>query len=157
MHVGIHSGAFLFVIAGSDHRELIVAGPAATRTVEMETLGTAGEIVVSDATASALPVGVLGAARRNGFLLVAGPPAPKGIEPLPPFGDLPLKDCVPRLIREHVFSETTEPEHRQAVVAFVRLSGVDGIVEIEGRPRREVTRRSSRPCRPQRPAWRLFP
>ena len=135
MHVGIHSGAFLFVMAGRDHRELIVAGPAATRTVEMETLATAGEIVVSDATASALPVGVLGEARRNGFLLAAGPPAPQGIEPLPLFDDLPLAECVPRLIREHVLSETTEPEHRQAVVAFVRLSGVDGIVETEGAAR----------------------
>jgi class 3 adenylate cyclase/tetratricopeptide (TPR) repeat protein len=135
MHVGIHSGAFLFVIAGSDHRELIVAGPAATRTVEMETLATAGEIVISDATASALPAGVLGEARRNGFLLAAGPPAPHGIEPLPLFHDLPLEECVPRLIREHVLSETTEPEHRQAVVAFVRLAGVDGIVEAEGAAR----------------------
>ncbi|MDX6476451.1 MAG: hypothetical protein QOH95_1962, partial [Gaiellaceae bacterium] len=132
MHVGIHSGPFLFVLAGSDHRELIVTGPDAGTTVAMERLAHAGEIVVSTATAGALPGASLGEPRDGGFLLAAAPSAEERIEPLPAFDDLPLDECVPRLIRDHVRSGSAEPEHRQAVVAFVRFSGVDDLVAAEG-------------------------
>ncbi|HJP66950.1 MAG TPA: adenylate/guanylate cyclase domain-containing protein, partial [Actinomycetota bacterium] len=36
MSVGVHSGTFLFLLVGTSHRELIITGPGATRTVEME-------------------------------------------------------------------------------------------------------------------------
>ena len=132
MHVGIHSGAFLFTLVGSDHRELIVAGRAATATVRMEASAAAGEIMVSAATAAALPVSALGEDRDGGRLLVSAPTADRRLEPLPAFDGLALDDCVPRLIRDHLSAGVSEPEHRQAVVAFVRLSGVDRLSREEG-------------------------
>src|SRR5262249_21569142 len=36
MHAGIHTGRFQFFLVGDSHRELLVTGPAASRTVEME-------------------------------------------------------------------------------------------------------------------------
>ena len=55
MSVGVNTGSFHFFLVGESHRELIVTGPAASRTVEMESTATAGEILVSRDTAAALP------------------------------------------------------------------------------------------------------
>jgi class 3 adenylate cyclase/tetratricopeptide (TPR) repeat protein len=132
MHVGIHSGEFLFVLAGVDHRELIVTGPAASATVRMEAAAQAGEIAVSAATANLLPHDVLGEQRDGGFLLASAPVATLDERPLPPLDDLLLVDCVPRLVRSHLTSGVSEPEHRQAAVAFIRLAGTDALVASEG-------------------------
>src|SRR3954453_5196158 len=43
MHVGLHSDVFLFVLFGETHRELLVTGPGATRTVDMESTSEAGD------------------------------------------------------------------------------------------------------------------
>ena len=45
--IGVHRGTFHMFMAGATHRELIVAGPAATNTVAAEGTATAGEIVMS--------------------------------------------------------------------------------------------------------------
>jgi class 3 adenylate cyclase/tetratricopeptide (TPR) repeat protein len=132
MHVGIHSGSFLFVLAGADHRELIVTGPAASATVRMEGTAEAGEIAVSTATAGLLPPEVLGDPREGGFLLAAAPAASLDERPLPAVDDRLLVDCVPRLLRAHLTSGVAEPEHRLAAVAFIRLAGTDALVASEG-------------------------
>ena len=75
MHVGVHSGAFDFFLVGRSHRELLVTGPAATTTVEMEAASEAGEILVSAATAALLDPNVVGEKRGEGFLLRAQPEA----------------------------------------------------------------------------------
>ena len=130
MHVGIHSGAFSFFLVGGAHRELIVCGPAATATVEMEAAAEAGEIVVSAATAALLPAATLGEGRAGGRLLVAAPRAPRRLELLEDTTALPVEACVPPTLRE--VAGVAEPEHRQATVAFVRFSGADAIVAVEG-------------------------
>ena len=76
MHVGIHSGPFDLFVVGEMFRDLVIAGPHATRTVEMESAAVAGEIVVSDRTAAALPPSVLGEDRDGGRLLVRSPRPP---------------------------------------------------------------------------------
>src|SRR5512145_357811 len=59
MSVGIHSGSFDFYLVGDPdrHRELLVAGPETSATAVMESIATAGQIVVSGATAHLLPHG----------------------------------------------------------------------------------------------------
>ena len=76
MSVGVHSGDFHFFLVGGSHRELIVTGPAASTTVEMEGTADAGQIVVSPATASALRPGQVGAAEGAGYLLRRAPDVP---------------------------------------------------------------------------------
>ena len=49
--IGVHRGTFHLFMVGGSHRELIVAGPAATSTVAAEGTATAGEIVMSPPTA----------------------------------------------------------------------------------------------------------
>src|SRR5215207_3542926 len=55
MSVGVHSAEYLLFAVGRSHRELLIAGPAATEVVRMEQEAATGEIVVSAATAAALP------------------------------------------------------------------------------------------------------
>jgi len=47
MHAGLHTGRFQFFLVGDSHRELLITGPAASRTVEMEAASEAGEILHS--------------------------------------------------------------------------------------------------------------
>src|SRR6516165_5808277 len=65
MSVGIHTGTFHFFRVGDLHRELLIAGPAATATTRMEQTADAGEIVVSSATAASLPAGAIGNAKGD--------------------------------------------------------------------------------------------
>ena len=73
MHAGLHSGRFQFFLVGESHRELLIAGPAATRTVEMEATSEAGEILVSTETGSVLDADTLAEEKGNGRLLRSAP------------------------------------------------------------------------------------
>ena len=68
MSVGIHSGSFDFFLVGKSHRELVIAGPEASRTVAMEQIAGAGEIAISPETATLLPTGVVGRPKDEAFL-----------------------------------------------------------------------------------------
>jgi len=50
--MGVHSGPFLFVLAGEHQRELFVLGEHATTVTDMESTADAGEILISTATAA---------------------------------------------------------------------------------------------------------
>jgi predicted ATPase/class 3 adenylate cyclase len=134
MHVGIHAGTFDFFLVGSRHRELIVGGPAAQRTVEMEDTAEAGEIAVSPAVAELLDARDLGAPKRAGVLLAAAPSVSlTGIAAVPEAPDVELLGCVPETLRPHLAAEKVESEHRHAAVAFVRFAGEldeDAVAEV---------------------------
>ena len=61
MTSGVHSGDFDFFLVGESHRELIVAGPAATELVDVEGAATTGEVLASAACARLLPAANVGA------------------------------------------------------------------------------------------------
>ena len=67
MSVGIHSGLFHFFLVGdpAHHRELLVSGPAASRTADMEALAEAGQIAISSQTAALLDRRVVGRGGRG--------------------------------------------------------------------------------------------
>jgi len=124
MHAGLHSGAFHFFLVGESHRELLVTGPAATVTVEMEATSEAGEIVVSASAAELLPPDTLGATKGVGYLLKGAPPGRGALEPLPDIGDVALEAAVPAPLREQLLDVgPLEGEHRAAAIAFSRFSG----------------------------------
>src|SRR3954463_11183700 len=103
MHVGIHSGDFDFFLVGNRHRELIVAGPDATVTVEMEDTAEAGELAVSQATAAHLAPTSLGDRNGAGPLLPLPPTvAFTGVAVLPNAAGLDLLSCIPEALRTHL-------------------------------------------------------
>ena len=134
MSVGVNSGTFHFFLVGESHREFMVTGPAASRTVDMESTATAGEILLSRDTAAALPSKVLGQPKGEGILLRSGPAT------LPfqrddvevPITSIDIAQAIPVALREHLVSGATEPEHRTATIAFVHFDGVDDLVETRG-------------------------
>jgi class 3 adenylate cyclase/predicted ATPase len=133
--MGMHSGTFHVFAAGSSHRELIVAGPAATATVEAEGTATAGEIVMSASSAALLPARCRGPARGQGFLLRSPPGEPPSrpvVAPDP--GPVDVPNFVPIAIRRHLLAGGEDSEHRSATVAFLHFDGTDGILERTGAP-----------------------
>jgi class 3 adenylate cyclase/tetratricopeptide (TPR) repeat protein len=131
MHAGLFSGPCHFFLVGDRHRELIVAGPAATATVAAESAAAAGEIVVAG---EPLPDDVLGEPRGGGRLLVAEPAAATlpNVGPVPFLDELDLAACVPVALRPHLSTDSADAEHRRAAVAFVRFTGVDDAIAADG-------------------------
>jgi class 3 adenylate cyclase/tetratricopeptide (TPR) repeat protein len=131
--MGLHSGTFHVFAAGVSHRELLVAGPAATATVEAEGTATAGEIVMSAAAAARLPARCRGPARGDGFLLRTPPGSPPQLPPVAAVsGAMDIPSYVPTAIRKHLLDGVEDSEHRNATVAFLHFDGTDGIVEQDG-------------------------
>src|SRR6478672_11086663 len=81
MHAGLHSGRFQFFLVGSSHRELLIAGPAASRTVEMEAASQAGEILLSTETAALLGDDELSEEHESGRLLRSAPSVQGAVTP----------------------------------------------------------------------------
>jgi class 3 adenylate cyclase/tetratricopeptide (TPR) repeat protein len=133
MHAGLHSGRFQFFLVGGSHRELLVTGPAATRTVEMEGASEAGEILISPETAAELDPSTLGDEKGPGRLLQAAPEVTGALEPLPDVDGVPIELAVPAPLRAQLLEVGPfEGEHRHAAIAFVRYSGIDEIIAAEG-------------------------
>lgn len=133
MSVGIHSGAFDFFLVGDLHRELVISGPAATECVTMEQIAEAGEIAISETTASLLDPAVLGA-RKDAAVLLRRAPDVDMLRAAPVGAVDPdaIAACLPILIRDHVLREPGEAEHRFISVAFVEFSGVQQLLAEEG-------------------------
>ena len=133
MHAGLHSGRFQFFLVGESHRELLIAGPAATRTVEMEGTSEAGEILVSTETASVLDPDALAEEKGDGRLLRSAPEVRGSVAPLPAIEGIPLEVAVPAPLRAQLLEiGPLEGEHRHAAIAFIRFTGTDEIIETEG-------------------------
>jgi class 3 adenylate cyclase/predicted ATPase len=134
MSAGVHSGHFLFFLVGRSHRELLVTGPAVSRTVEMEGAAEAGEVVISPETAAALPRSALGPEKGAGILLRRAPPGLELGFPADESGSGidDVLECIPVALREHLLAGVPEPEHRPVTIAFVHFEGVDELVTREG-------------------------
>jgi class 3 adenylate cyclase/tetratricopeptide (TPR) repeat protein len=133
MHAGIHSGQFHFFLLGESHRELLITGPGATRTVEMEAASEAGEIVLSPETAAVLPAAAVGKEKGPGLLLQGDPEGTATPAPLPEVADELIERALPVAIRAQLLEGgPLEGEHRNAALAFIRFSGVDEVLQSEG-------------------------
>jgi class 3 adenylate cyclase/tetratricopeptide (TPR) repeat protein len=134
MSVGVHSGTFHLFMVGGSHRELVVAGPAWTRTVEMEHDAEAGDIMMSPETAALLPPRCRGRPKGPGILVAREPSGQvHGLDAVS--FDLDVPDAEVGLsvaVREHVLGGGGAPEHRTVTVAFVHFDGTDEMIALEG-------------------------
>lgn len=131
--IGITSGPVEFFLVGGVHRELLVAGPTATETVEMEAIADAGEIALSPALAATLAPGSTGPVKDASVLLAQPPEIPRGhvVDPVHA-PDLEIATCIPVAARAHVLSDRSEPEHRTITAAFIDLVGTDVLLSELG-------------------------
>ena len=135
MSVGVHSGTFDFFLVGDPaiHRELLISGPGASVTAEMEAAASAGQIGLSAETAALLDPRVLGSPLPGGRLLRSVPDAgdlvtvPAHVQALVE----PARMLSPP-IRHHLLDGGAEAEHRLITVAFVEFSGTDRLLGTRG-------------------------
>lgn len=133
MSVGIHTGEFDFFLVGESHRELIVTGIGATTTCDMETAADAGEIMLSPATAAALPPSCVGEPKGDGLLLQRAPRTPSR-DPSS-WGVVPDNDPLPFIpvgLHRHIGEVGTDAEHRHVAVGFIAFGGVDELLGHHG-------------------------
>jgi class 3 adenylate cyclase/tetratricopeptide (TPR) repeat protein len=144
MSTGVYSGDCHLFLVESTHRELVITGPAATATVRLEDLASAGEVLVSPRTAAALEPSWLAGERDGARLLdlgsVSGEPPPSRA-PVVSAGD--LEAYIPRPLRDRLAVTSGEAEHRRATVAFVKFGGVDALLAASSGPD-DVLRRLDR-------------
>jgi predicted ATPase/class 3 adenylate cyclase len=129
MSAGLVSGDCHFFLVGSHHRELIVCGPSATATLQLEDASEAGEILVSARTAEALAPGLVAASRDGAFVLRREAfeddlPDPRTLGEA--YEDLAL--FLPPPLRVPIEREAVDAEHRHATAAFVKFTGTDELV-----------------------------
>jgi class 3 adenylate cyclase len=144
MSIGLHSGTIHLFLVGDTHRELVIAGPGATETVTMEGAASAGQILVSPATAARLEPATIGAELGPGFLLRTAPTGTGDAEPperKPSSTDL-LQQAVPLALRSHLASGRRDAEHRPRHdrVPEVRWGGRAAADTRCGRHRRSAAR-----------------
>ena len=138
MSVGVHSDLFDFYLVGDPehHRELLVVGPAASRTAQLEALADAGQVAISDSTAALLPPRTHRAGPEPGSRLLRARPGGARGAAVPAarrqVREPALEQFLPRAVRAQLLSEQGEAEHRSVAVAFVRFSGTDDLARTHG-------------------------
>jgi class 3 adenylate cyclase/tetratricopeptide (TPR) repeat protein len=129
MAVGVHTGRFHFFLCGGDHLELFVLGADASTTVAMEATASAGEVLVSEATARALPDARFGVARAGGVPVRRVPGLPP-VETTPDTSVDGLERFIAPPLRGRLVDD--EHEHRRATVAFAHFGGIDDLIDGHG-------------------------
>jgi class 3 adenylate cyclase/tetratricopeptide (TPR) repeat protein len=135
MSAGIASGTVDTFLVGDSHRELVVGGAVVTRVVACEAAAAPGETVVDRETAKALDARYLGPAKGPGTVLRRGPSSHVPSAALPERAKVDAGDvarAIPTSLRLHLSARADDGEHRQAVLAFIRFTGVDRLLEVEG-------------------------
>ena len=134
MSSGVHSGPIDLFLVGDSHRELIVTGPAASITTQMEGSADAGEIVVSRETKTLIPKDFAGSKKGAGWLLrkrtISHPQS--GVDLRRQVDDDDRLQFVPTGLRERLGAGIGDPEHRLATIGFVKFKGVDVLLEEAG-------------------------
>lgn len=130
MSVGIHSGRFDFLLPGGAHQDLVVAGTGVTTTLELEGAADPGDILVSPATAAALPPSNLGTAKGPGHLLrrIGTVPSTGSQILFRTYEEEQVWRHLPMVFRERPDLLATGSDHRRAAMAFVQVSGLDAEV-----------------------------
>jgi class 3 adenylate cyclase/tetratricopeptide (TPR) repeat protein len=130
MSTGVYSGTCHFFLVDGTHRELLVAGPAATATIDLEDAASSGQILVSERTAAALEPSWVGQHRGSAYVLRKAdePDVVAHLAALSAPSDEGLAMYIPEPLRAHLLLAAGEAEHRQVTAAFVKFTGTDALI-----------------------------
>ncbi len=135
---GIHSGRFQIVVAGTSQRELMLVGASATAVTTAEAAAGPGEVLMSIATADAVPPALRGRETSAG-VLARRPRSPGAMDAAAPVGAELHPDDVakflPPAVRARLRTGGLDPEHRFASIAFLQVLGIDRALVERGAER----------------------
>jgi len=134
MSVGLHSGTVHLFRVGDSHKELILTGPAASMTTEMEETAAAGEVLISSATKESIPAGAATKRKGDGWLLRWRKARIEccGWSPRKKLDPHAVATGMPVALRDFLQHGAAEPEHHIATVGFIKFQGVDALMESGG-------------------------
>ncbi len=134
MSVGVHAGTYAMFLVGGSHRELLIGGAPASEVVALESAASAGQILLSPATAELLPRGCRGAAVGPGTLLARAPSARDWTAPngRTEVDEEAVAECLPSMVRAHVVGGHAAAEHRTATIAFLHFGELDSVIAQRG-------------------------
>ena len=134
MSVGIYSGPVDFFLVGAPTRELLILGPAGTKTAEAEHAAVAGQILITEETAVQLPGGST-ELRDDGLHRLRWrftyPPEGEGPPP-PEVTEDRLRTLFPNALGDYLSDRVPDPEHKTATIGFARFSGTDALLKTQG-------------------------
>ncbi len=125
---GIHSGRFQIVVAGTSQRELMLVGANATAVTAAETAAGPGDVLMSTATAEAVPPTLRGRTTPAGVLARRPQPHTATVPAEPVATELDpdeLARFLPPAVRTRLRTGGLDPEHRFASIAFLQVLGID--------------------------------
>jgi class 3 adenylate cyclase/tetratricopeptide (TPR) repeat protein len=133
MTVGASHGPFDVFLAGTDYRELLIIGPAASQVIHLEGEADKGETLVSDEIAATVPASMLGRRHAGGVALLGNPPDSPSVPEVRQHGSARMEAFVPPQVLEQL-SAFTElgGEHRLVSVGFVMVGGVEAALHAAG-------------------------
>jgi len=136
MSVGLHSGNVHLFRVGESHKELVLTGPAASMTTEMEEMAVAGEVLISSAMKDAIPGDGLLKAKGSGWLLNWRKPRIEccGWTTRIQLDRSAFAESMPIALRSFLEHGAAEPEHHIATVGFIKYRGVDELMKRGGPP-----------------------
>ena len=133
MSAGVHAGRFHFFVVGERGRELVVTGPGASRTVQMEAAASAGQVLASPETVELLGGRWFGHAAGPGVLVKLPPPIGDRVKPtLPDAAGVDVPMLLSTAVRRRLAEGADESEHRHAAVGFIKFGGLDSLIERRG-------------------------
>ena len=134
MSVGLHSGTVHLFRVGGSHLELVLTGPAASMTTQMEETAVAGQVLISSATKAALPNGSATERKGEGWLLPWRTARIEGCgwSPRATLEAGVVAGGMPLALRDYLSHGAAEPEHHIATVGFVKFEGVDQLMAASG-------------------------
>ncbi len=140
MSQGLHTGTFHLVVAGTDRfRDVLVVGPDATTTFELESAADAGEILLSEAAVAGLDHRLVGRRPDGRPQLIRAPRVPQSPHPTPAVPRPEHESYVPHSLRGRLAEVVAESEHRTCTVSFAVFHGCDRLLAEHG-PRELVAR-----------------
>lgn len=136
--VGVHTGTFDAVLAGTTQRALFLCGPQVSLLAALQSAAPPGVVAMSEAVALSVPVAWHGTPiepgselRRRGRVGLATPVSLVSV-----FDDPVVARAARRLVSPDVVdlldSGAPHGDHRTATVGFIRLGGLDALRASEG-------------------------
>lgn len=126
MTVGVGRGPFDVFLVGTDHRELLITGRAASRVIELEGDADKGQTLTDDAIAEFLPAANVFGERAGGRIIDGTPEMAVTGSVGRDLGQSSLEPFVPGAVVEQLdaFADLGG-EHRLVTVGFCMVTGID--------------------------------